>query len=141
MAKFTSSTALAHRPSIIVHMPKRRRVAAFARRAGGAVARGARRAGRRLVPGLPVFGTLGAAAAVGYLEAQKKLGFIPTVLGSRAATLGLAGFAATRLFKNPTIRMVGMAVAIAGAFDIGRVKGGGVSGFDDDGGAGPGGGL
>lgn len=86
-------------------------------------------------------GTLASAAAVGYLEAQKKLGFIPTVLGSRAATLGLIGFGVTRVFKHPTLRMIGTALAIAGAFDIGRVKGGGVSGFDDDGGAGPGGGL
>jgi hypothetical protein len=138
MAKFTSSTALAHRSPIVVHMPtRRRRAGAVAKRAGRAV----RHVARRAAPSLPLFGTLAAAAALGYLEAQKKLSFVPTVLNSRAATFGLIGFGATRLIKNPTVRMVGIAAAICGAFDIGRVKGGGVSGFDDDGGAGRDGGL
>lgn len=116
------------------------------RRAAHAVGGVARRVGRRAAPSLPLFGTAAAAAALGYLEAQKKLNFIPTIMGSRPATFGIAGFLATR-FKRlpPTVRMIGAAAAIAGAFDIGRVKGGGVSGFEDedkdDGGAGAGGGL
>lgn len=90
---------------------------------------------------MPLVGTAAAAAAIGYLEQQQKLKFIPTVLGSRAATIGIAGFIATRFIKNPTVKMLGNAAVIAAAFDIGRVKGGGVSGFDDDGGAGRGGGF
>jgi hypothetical protein len=127
-----------HRPATIVVAPRRGRVRRAAHAVGGAVRRGARRA----APALPIFGTLAAAAGLGYLEAQQKLKFVPTVLGSRAATFGIAGFIATRFFRNPTIRMVGAAAAISGAFDIGRVKGGGVSGFEDhDGGAGKGGGF
>lgn len=123
---------------VVVVAPRRGRARRAARAVGGAIRRGARRA----APALPLFGTLAAAGGLGYLEAQKKLSFIPTILGSRAATFGVAGFLATR-FKRlpPIVRMVGAAAAIAGAYDIGRVKGGGVSGFDDDGGAGPGGGL
>jgi hypothetical protein len=125
-------------PVVIMKAPSRGRVRRAARAVGGV----ARRVGRRAAPSLPLFGTVAAAGALGYLEAQKKLNFIPTIMGSRAATFGIAGFLATR-FKRlpPTVRMIGAAAAIAGAFDIGRVKGGGVSGFDDDGGAGPGGGL
>lgn len=127
-------------PTVIVQAPRRGRVRRAASAVGGVVRRGARRA----VPALPLFGTVAAAGALGYLEAQKKLNFVPTILGSRAATFGIAGFLATRFFKNPTIRMVGAAAAIAGGFDIGRVKGGGVSGFNEDeegGGFGRGGGA
>lgn len=125
-------------PVVIVKPTRRARVRRAAHAVGGAIRRGARRA----APALPLFGTVAAAGALGYLEAQKKLSFVPTIMGSRAATFGIAGFVATRMKSlPPMVRMVGAAAVIAAAYDVGRVKGGGVSGFDDDGGAGPGGGL
>ena len=81
------------------------------------------------------------AAAVGYLEAKGMLKKLPAIGGSQALTLAVAGYAATRFIRNPTIRMMGLAAIAAGAFDFGRVHGGGVSGFDGDSGAGPGGGF
>jgi len=139
MAHSRALTRFHHRPpTTVVIAPRRGRVRRHAAHAvGGVVRRGARRA----APAMPLFGTLAAAAGLGYLEASKKLNFVPTILGSRAATFGIAGFAITRFFRHPTVRMIGAAAAVAGAFDVGKVKGGGVSGFEDDGGAGPGGGM
>lgn len=81
------------------------------------------------------------AAAVGYLEAKGMFKKLPTIGGSQALTIALVGYAATRFVRNPTIRMAGLAAVAAGAFDFGRVHGGGVSGFGDEGGAGHGGGF
>ncbi len=142
MAKFTSSTALAHRPSIVVQMPRRSgRVRGLARRAAPHVRRGARALGRGGKRSLPAMGIIIGGLVVGYLDGKKMLDKLPKIGGSSAVTLGLIGFAATRFIKNPNVRMAGMAAMAAAAFDFGRVKGGGVSGFDDDGGAGPNGGL
>ena len=89
----------------------------------------------------PAMGLAVGAAAVGYLEAKGTLNKLPAIGGSRALTLAIAGYAATRFVRNPTVRMMGLAAIAAGAFDFGRVHGGGVSGFDGDSGAGPGGGF
>lgn len=140
MAKFTS-TALAHRPQFVVHMPKRSRARALVRRAAPHVRRGARAVGRGAKRSLPLMGIVIGGLAVGYLDGKKYLDKLPKIGGSSVFTLALAGYAATRFSKNPHIRMAGMAALAAAAFDFGKVKGGGVSGFEDDGGAGPGGGL
>ena len=56
-------------------------------------------------------------------------------------TLGIAGYAATRFFKNPSVRQAGLAALAAACFDFGKVQAGGTSGFEDgmqgDGGGGP----
>lgn len=138
MAKFTSSTALAHRAPIVVHMPRRSRARAFARRAAPHV----RRFGSAGKRSLPLIGLAIGGLAVGYADGKKLLDKLPKLGGSSAATLGVAGWALTKFFKNPNIRMAGYAAIAVAAFDFGRVHGGGTSGFpEQDGGAGPGGGF
>lgn len=141
MAKFTRSTALAHRQPIVVHMPRRSGVRSIARRAAPHVRRGARAIGRAAGRSLPISGIAIGAALVGVLDGKKYLDKLPKIMGSSAATLAIAGYVATKFFKNPHVRMAGYAAIAVGVFDIARVKSGGVSGFDDDGGAGHGGGL
>lgn len=72
-----------------------------------------------------------AGAAVGYAQAKGYLDKLPTIGGSRALTIALAGYAATRFSTNAHIRMAGLAAIVAGGFDWGRVQGGGTSGLDD----------
>lgn len=136
MAKFTSSTALAHRPSIVVHMPKRSRARNLVRRAAPHVRRVGRAAGRSV----PLMGLALGGLAVGYLDGKKFLDKLPKLGGSSVVTLGVAGWALTKFSKNQHLRMAGYAAIAVAAFDFGRVHGGGTSGFDD-GGAGPGGGF
>jgi hypothetical protein len=76
--------------------------------------------------------------AVGYLDGKGFLDKLPQIGGSKIVTLGLAGYAATRFFKNQHIRQAGLAALAAAAFDFGRVQGGGTSGFDVSGDAGSG---
>jgi len=71
-------------------------------------------------------------AAVGYAQAQGWLNKIPTIGGSRALTIGIAGYAITRLIKNATARNVGATMMIVGAFDWGNKAGGGKSGLEGD---------
>ena len=141
MAKFTRSTALAHRSPIVVHMPRRSRARAFARRAAPHLRRAGGALKRSGARSLPVVGLALGAAAVGFVDGKKYLDKLPKIGGSTAATLAIAGYIATRFFRNQNIRMAGYAAIAVGVYDIARVKSGGVSGFDDDGGAGPGGGL
>jgi hypothetical protein len=85
------------------------------------------------------------ALVVGYLQAKGFLDKLPQIGGSRVITLGIAGYAATRFVKNPSIRQAGLAALAAAAFDFGRVQAGETSGFEDamsgDAGGGPGSGA
>ena len=79
-------------------------------------------------------------AAVGYIQGKGYLDKLPQIGGSRVVTLGLAGWAATRFIKNPTVRTAGLCAMVAAAFDFGRVQAGGTSGFEEvngDAGGGP----
>jgi hypothetical protein len=60
---------------------------------------------------------------VGFMDARGLFNRLPAIGGSRALTLGLAGYAATRFIKNPTVRMAGIAAIAAAAFDFGKVHG------------------
>jgi hypothetical protein len=62
---------------------------------------------------------------VGYGESKGWLKKLPQIGGSPAVTLGLAGWAATKFSRNPTVRSAGLAALVAAAFDFGRVQGGG----------------
>lgn len=128
------SLALATRPNIIVVGGPRRR--SIARRAGRAVGRGARRFARRAKAHIPVTAVALGGAIAGYIDGRGLLNALPTIGGSRMLTLGLAGYAATRLSRNPTIRNVGIAAMAAAAFDFGKRQAGGTSGWGDDGGDG-----
>ena len=113
-------------------MPQRRPRFGRVRRAGRAFGRVARAAGRRSKPHLPILGLGVAAAAVGWADSKGWTSKIPTIGGSRALTLAIAGYAATRLTSNKHVRMAGVAAVCAGGFDWGKVQGGGTSGIDDE---------
>lgn len=84
------------------------------------------------------------ALVVGYAQGKGFLDRLPQIGGSKVLTLGLAGYAATRFFKNPSVRQAGLAALAAACFDFGRVQAGGTSGFEDgtgDAGVGPWGGA
>jgi hypothetical protein len=76
--------------------------------------------------------TLVSAAALGYAQAKGFLNRIPTIGGSRALTLAIAGYAATRLTSNPTARSLGKTAMMIGAFDFGSKQGGGKSSLEGD---------
>lgn len=143
MAKHSRSLALAPRP-VIVALPSRRSSGGRLRRAGARAVRAARRGGHHVKRGLPTMGVAVGALVVGYAQGHGLLDKLPQIGGSKVLTLGIAGYAATRFFKNPSIRQAGLAALAAAAFDFGRVQGGGTSGFEDvssDAGVGPGGGA
>jgi hypothetical protein len=101
-------------------MSRRRRGAraiGYAARRGGALAR---RAGKAQLPAVGI--ALGG-LIVGFADARGLFTSLPAIGGSRALTLGLAGYAVTRFIKNPTIRMAGVAAIAAAAFDFGKVHG------------------
>jgi len=112
------------------------------RRAGGGLRRKARssgrlrRAGRRVGKvarsGAVPAAVLAASAALGYAQAKGWLNKIPTIGGSRAATLAVAGYAVTRFTRNTHLRMLGHSAMIVGAFDFGSKHGGGKSGLEGD---------
>jgi hypothetical protein len=91
---------------------------------------------RRAVHAARAAGPTGAmvlgALALGYGQSKGWLNKLPTVGGSRSLTIGLAGYAVTRLVRNPTARMVGTVAVIVGAFDYGRIQGGGKSSLEGD---------
>ena len=95
------------------------------KRAGGAlraVGRGARKAAPAHVPAMALaIGGL----VVGALDSRGYLQKIPTIGGSRAVTLAIAGYVATRYVKNPFVRNAGLAALAAAAFDYGKVHLGG----------------
>lgn len=113
---------------IMITMPKRRRFGrtrAVARRAGRRIAR---TVGVAAVPTTMLM----ASAAVGYAQAKGMLNRIPTIGGSRALSIGIAGYALTRLTRNQTARMVGTVAMLIGAFDFGSKQGGGKSALEGD---------
>jgi hypothetical protein len=126
MAKSTALARFAPRP-VIINMPRRGRI----RRAGARVVRVARRAGRASRRALPLVGGVIGGAGVGWLVGSGKLDFLPEIGGSRMVTLGIAGYAATRLSSNPHIRAAGYAALVSAAFDFGRAQAGGTHGDDD----------
>lgn len=127
------STALA-RP-VIVQVPARApgRVRRVARRVGAGVRHVARRGAHHGKKSLPTMGVVVASAIMGYAKSKGFLDKLPKIGGSEVVTLGAAGFAATRFLKSPALRQAGLAAMAVAAFDFGRVQGGGMSGFDDDG--------
>jgi CHASE2 domain-containing sensor protein len=67
---------------------------------------------------------------VGALDGRGLLNKIPTIGGSRAMTLGIAGYLVTRFVKHPMARNAGLAALAAAAYDYGKVhlgSGGGSS--------------
>lgn len=133
MAKhsFHRSTALA-RP-VIVQVPARApgRARRVARRIGGGVRRVGRHVRHHGTKAMPTMAVALGGLAVGYLQGKGFLDKLPQIGGSKVLTLGLAGWAATRFIKNPTVRTAGLAALAAAAVDFGRVQGGGTSGFED----------
>lgn len=117
MAKYSSS--LAFRPTapapVVVMAPGRgkfrRRAAAVARIAGRRAGRAAR---QHAVPAMAM--AIGGAIA-GALDANGVFNKLPALGGSRALTLAIAGYAATRFSKHPMVRNVGLAAMAVGAFD------------------------
>lgn len=71
--------------------------------------------------------TLLGSAGLGWAQAKGYLNKIPTIGGSRALTLAIAGYALTKLTSNPTARSVGKSAMLIGAFDFGAKQGGGKS--------------
>lgn len=120
------------RPTIIVAAPARR--APVTRRArAGAVARRAARRGVAVARASAVpAGTMLGAAALGYAQAKGMLNRIPTIGGSRALTIAIAGYALTRMSSNRTARDLGRTAMIIGAFDWGSKQGGGKSSLEGD---------
>lgn len=118
-----ASRALA-RP-VIIRMPSR------ARRAARRVVHVARRGGRAVRRSLPTVGLALGGAAVGFLKGSGRLDFLPEVAGSKMVSLGIAGYAMTRLSRNQHIRSAGLAALIVAAYDFGNAQGGGVQGDDE----------
>lgn len=133
MAKKRRAVAVATRAAptqIVVTQPRR---AVSRRRQTVAVARrvGRRAAGAARANALPI-GVLLGAAGIGWAQAKGYLNKIPTIGGSRATTLAIAGFALTRLTSNKTARQLGSTAMIIGAFDFGSKQGGGKSALEGD---------
>lgn len=126
------STALAPRP-FVISVPARSpsRARRVARHVGGGIRRGARHVRHHAGKAMPTMAVALGGLAVGYLQGKGFLDKLPQIGGSKVLTLGLAGWAATRFIKNPTIRTAGLAALAAAAVDFGRVQGGGTSGFED----------
>jgi len=119
--------------AIVVQMPRRRSAARrYARKAGRKTRRVARAGYGYAKAGAAPFGVLLASGAVGYAQAKGFLNKIPTVGGSRALTMGIAGYVLTRLSSNKTARTVGNVAMIIGAFDFGSKQGGGKSALEGD---------
>jgi hypothetical protein len=91
------------------------------KRAGGAlraVGRGVRKTAPQHTPAIALaIGGL----VVGALDGRGFLQKIPTIGGSRAVTLAIAGYVATRFVKNNFVRNAGLAAMAAAAFDYGKV--------------------
>lgn len=125
------TVALARNPNPpIIVMPARRSVN---RRTVRTVAkRAARRVGRTAKAHGANAGVLAGAAALGYAQAKGMLNAIPTIGGSRAMTIGIAGYALTRLSGSPGLKQLGYTAMLIGAFDFGGKMGGGKSSLEGD---------
>lgn len=81
------------------------------------------------------------ALALGYAQAKGHLDKLPKLAGSVSVTMAVAGYFGATKVRTPWLRDVAFAALVAGAFDFGRVQGGGTSGLDDasgyDAGGGP----
>lgn len=115
--------ALARRSSaprvVVVSAPRR---SGRIRRAGRAVARGARRVGSHAKRALPTTAVIIGGLAVGYADGAGFLDRLPAIQGSRDVTLGLLGYAATRMSKNPHVRGAGLAAIGFAAVALGRTQ-------------------
>lgn len=107
------------------------------KRRRGAVRRFARIKGRRFAgrakAHVPTLGIALGAAVVGFAEGKGYLDKLPSIAGSRAVSLGLAGYVASRYASNPHVKAAGVAALAAAAFDIGKSRAGVASGLDDGG--------
>jgi len=117
-------------PRVIVMAPPRR--GGRVRRAGARAVHHAKRFGRRARPALAPTALIIAAAGLGYAKQKGMLDKLPTIGGSKVLTMGLAGYAATRFVRNPTVRNIGTAMMLVAAFDFGRVQGGGTAGEEGE---------
>lgn len=122
------STALARVPQMVVVAPTRRsRAGAVARRAGGALKRGSRRAGRAVGGAVwkqkDTIASVAGAGLIGYLEGAKKLEFVPDFGLGRVPTLAVATYAAGAMLKSPKLKNAGVGLAAAAAFGYGLDKG------------------
>lgn len=72
--------------------------------------------------------------AVGFADGKGYLAKLPTLGGSKAITLGVAGFVAVKYGKNKYLKAAGLAALASAAFDYGRVQasGGKLAGLDDN---------
>ncbi len=126
------SKALARRPSFIMATPIKRR--------GGRRRSAGRKLSRRgkSSAGVGSSSTVMTLAigglAVGFLDGKGYLAKLPTIAGSRAITLGAAGYAAVRFGTNKYLKAAGLAAMAAAAFDYGRVQAssGKLAGLDDN---------
>lgn len=133
LARYTPPRAAA--PIVVVNSPKRR--------GGGGRRRGPSRKRRHHGGGSPQFSTKMAipaivgSAVVGYIGAKGYLAKLPEIAGSRMNTLAIAGYALMRFTKHPGIKAAGFGALCVGAFNFGRLQGGGgiagedISGLDD----------
>lgn len=118
MAKRRTSLTLFKSASAPVAMAPRRGRGRVRRAAVGGlrrVARGGRTVAREHA--VPAMGMAIGGAIAGALDAKGIFNKLPAIAGSRALTLALAGYAATRFVKNNTVRMAGLAAIAVGAFD------------------------
>jgi hypothetical protein len=91
------------------------------RRAAGAARAVGRRAVKHGIQHAPAMSLAIGGLVVGALDGRGLLQKIPTIGGSRAMTLGIAGYLATRFIKNPFVRNAGLAALAAAAYDYGKV--------------------
>ena len=75
---------------------------------------------------------LAGSAGLGYAQAKGWLNKLPTIGGSRALSLGIAGYVVSRFSRNSTIKTLGHSAMIVGAFDWGAKQGGGKSALEGD---------
>jgi len=117
--------------NLIVVQPSRRR-SVSRRRASRIARRVARRAGGAARSAALPTAILASSAALGWAQAKGHLNKLPKIAGSRAATIAIAGYAATRFTRNPMLRQLGQSAMIVAAFDIGAKFGGGKSQLEGD---------
>jgi len=121
MAKKSLSLFRSHAaPAPVVVMAPSRggRLRRRAARVGGIAKRAARRGGRVAKEhAVPAVGMAIGGAIAGAMDAKGLFNKLPAIGGSRAATLALTGYAATRFVKNKYVRLAGLAAIAVGAFD------------------------
>jgi hypothetical protein len=123
MAKRRGSTALAPRVQVVAVAAPRRSGGGRLRRAGRAVARGAKRGGVALAKGAweekTAIAAVGGAGLVGFLEGSGNLKFVPDLGIGRIPTLAIGTYFAGRVLKSTKLRHAGIGLAAAAAFGFG----------------------